>query len=208
MGDRGFTLLELLVSLALLSVLVLTQVAPFRQTLLSRDRAEAALERRSAVRLVLQRLAEELEAAVPLGGEGDGFALSRQGAPASELRFATTGARRVHAGAADPIQRVRYVVEPGPPGEDSGRLVEEQLPSVAEPGTPATRIALLDGVLLFRVRIVPPGGTEWVEDWAPAPGEDAAALPRAVEVEISVADGSEVPRRYRLAVTLPLGGEP
>ncbi len=208
MGRRGFTLLELLVSLALLSVLVLTQVAPFRQTLLSRDRAEAAMERRSAVRLVLQRLAEELEAAVPLRDETGAFVVSRQGAPSSELRFATTGARRVHAGVRDPIQRIRYHVEPGPSGAAAARLIEEQMPSVAEAGAAPTRIALLDDVVLFRVRAVPPGGRDWVEEWATSDEPSGPALPRAVEIEISVADGSDLPPRYRLALTLPLGEAP
>jgi prepilin-type N-terminal cleavage/methylation domain-containing protein len=214
-GERGFTLLELLVSLAIAAILVATQVAPFQRTIASRDRAERAMEQASGARLTLQRLAEEVSGALPLAGEGREFRLVDRtlDEPSSELSFATSNAQRVHGGARDPVQMVRYYLEPMPLAETTRgaarglRLVKEQGPSVAAPEVEPMRIALLDDVLRFRVRVMPPSrsGTEWLDTWSGSPEGGKEELPRAVEFELAVRDGSRSSPVYRLAIELPLG---
>jgi prepilin-type N-terminal cleavage/methylation domain-containing protein len=212
-GERGFTLLELLVSLAIAAILVATQVAPFQQTIVSRDRAERLMEGTSAARLTLQRLAEELSGALPLPGEERAFRLVDRSLdePSSELSFATSNAQRVHGGARDPIQMVRYYLEPMPfadaaaGGPRALRLVKEQWPSVAATEVEPTRIPLLDDVLRFRVRVMQPGTSQWVESFTGSGEGSSRDLPRAVEFELAVHDGTRAPPVYRLAIELPLG---
>jgi prepilin-type N-terminal cleavage/methylation domain-containing protein len=217
--EAGFTLLELLVSLAIGAIVVFTMVAPFQRTLATRDHAERRMEQTSAARLALQRLAEEVSGALPLPGDENAFRLLDEtlGQPSSELVFATTAAQRIQGGARDPIQLVRYSLEPEGLGESSrigrrsalgrtrSRLIKQQRPSIAGDAVEPVRLPVLDDVLSFRVRVIPAGSDQWVETWS-ATGEGSSRdLPRAVEIELTVDDGSPQPPAYRIAVALPLG---
>ncbi|MBM4246273.1 MAG: prepilin-type N-terminal cleavage/methylation domain-containing protein [Deltaproteobacteria bacterium] len=204
-GEAGFTLLELLVSLTIVAILALAQAAPFQRTLSSREHAEQAMERSNAARLTLQRLAEELSGAVPLRGERGRFVLIDRtfDRPASELSFTTTTARKVRAGPQDPFEVVRYRVEAGDPDARGALLVKEQLPSVATEGTPFTANVVLEDVVAFTVRVLPERG-EWLATWQG--GEGGVRIPRAVELQLTLADGSADPPVYRLLVDLPMGG--
>lgn len=204
-GDAGFTLLELLVALAIVAILALAQAAPFQTTISSRERAEAAMERSNAARLTLQRLAEELTGAVAVAGARQRFSLLDRtlDRPASEISFTTSAARRVSAGPQDPLEIVRYHLEPGPPDAKGGLLVKEQLPSVAGDGTPFTTNVILEDVAAFTVRVLPDHG-DLLPTWQG--GDGNIQLPRAVELQLALADGTADPRVYRLLIDLPLGG--
>jgi len=205
-GERGFTLLELLVSLAIVAILALAQAAPFQRVVVSRERAEAAMERTNAARLTLQRLAEELTGAVPIGGPLGTFEVAEQDldVPASRLRFATTAARRVRSGVQDPIEIVEYRVERSPDDPERAVLIKQQLPSVAAEGTPPASWIVLDDVAGFTVRVLPDGG-DLLTSWRAGSGS-AVQVPRAVELQLALADGTEDPPVYRLLVDLPMGG--
>jgi type II secretory pathway component PulJ len=199
-------LLELLIALGIAAIIVAAQVTPFQETIESRDRAESAIEEASAVRVVLQRIAEELAGTVALAGDGRGFAVedSVEGQTSSALRFATTGARRLRAGAQDPVEIVRYLLEPDEETRDSSVLVKQQLPSVAPEGLEPAEAVLLENVRTFRVRVLPQRGAEWASTWSGA-ATGTSSLPVAVELEVALEDGSEDPQVYRLITTLPMG---
>jgi prepilin-type N-terminal cleavage/methylation domain-containing protein len=205
-GEAGFTLLELLVALAIVAILALAQAAPFQTTISSRERAEAAMERSNAARITLQRLAEELTGAVQVGGAPQRFALVDRtfDRPASDISFTTTAARRVSAGAHDPLEVVRYHLEPGPPGSQGGLLFKDQLPSVAVDGTPPMTSLILEDVAAFTVRVLPDGTGDLLATWQG--GTNNIKIPRAVELQLALADGSASPEVYRLLVDLPMGG--
>lgn len=206
-GEAGFTLLELLVSLTIVALLAVAQAAPFQRTLSSREYAEAEMERSNAARLTLQRMAEELTGSIVLPGvrERERFQLIDRtfDRPASEVSFTTTTARRINAGPHDPFEIVRYRLEPGPPDARGALLMKEQLPSVATDGTPFTPNVVLEDVAAFTVR-VSPDGNELLTAWQ---GTDEVPIPRAVELELSLADGTAEPPVYRLFIDLPLGGK-
>ncbi len=204
-NQRGFTLLELLVSLTIVAILALAQAAPFQRAIASREEAEAAMERSNAARLTLQRLAEELTGAVPLPGPDRAFQVTEQvlDRPASRLRFATTAARRVRTGVQDPIEIVEYRLEGAPEGRQGAVLVKEQLPSVAAPGTPPASFIVLEDVAAFTVRVLPDRG-EPLTTWQGRSG--GVKIPRAVELQLALDDGSEDPPVYRLLIDLPMGG--
>ncbi|HEY8517833.1 MAG TPA: prepilin-type N-terminal cleavage/methylation domain-containing protein [Candidatus Binatia bacterium] len=204
--EAGFSLLEMLIALAIVAILALAQAAPFQRAISSREHAEAAMERANAARLTLQRLAEELTGAVALPDERGRFTvLDRSDEfPASEISFATTQARRMRAGVQDPIELVRYRLEPGPRGSAGGVLMKDQLPSVAAEGTPPATSPILEDVALFTVRVLPETGSELLTAWRG--GQDGVAIPRAVELELALADDSDNPPVYRLLIDLPMGG--
>lgn len=206
-GQAGFTLVELLVALAIAAIITAAQAAPFRRAIEARDRAEADLDRAAAARLTLQRLAEELSGAIPLRGRRFAVADRSGDLPASEISFATTAAHRLRSGAQDPVELVSYRLQPPARGETGGRLVKDQLPSVAPDGTPSTQAVVLDGVTSFRVRVLPSRAPEWLPAWTGGDGGRGEDLPRAVELSLGIADDPRLPPPppYRLLVTLPMG---
>ncbi len=200
-SQRGFTLLELLVGISILAIIVVTQVAPFQQTIETRDRAEAAVRSSSAARITLLRLSEELSGALAENEERLRFSLVDRtfDAPASELRFATTGARRVQAGARDPVEIVRYYLERDPDRPGSMLLMKQQLPSMAAPGVEPVTMVVLEDVRSFQAEVLPSGGA-WAPQLDPTP-----RVPRAVRLTLAIDDGTSTPAQYRTTITLPMG---
>jgi prepilin-type N-terminal cleavage/methylation domain-containing protein len=206
--EAGFTLLELLVSLTIVAILALAQAAPFQRTLSSRERAETAMQQSNAARLTLQRIAEELTGAVPLKTDRTRFSLVDRtfDRPASELSFTTTSARRIDAGPQDPFEVVRYHLEPGAPDARGALLIKEQLPSVASEGTQFPANVVLEDVAAFTVRVLPDVELGWLPAWQGG-GADKIDVPRAVELQLALADGTPDPPVYRLVIDVPMGGK-
>jgi prepilin-type N-terminal cleavage/methylation domain-containing protein len=208
----GFTLVELMVALAITAILALATTAPFLTTIRSRDRAELAMQRVNAVRLTLARLDEELEGAIilpptnPPAPERYRFSVVDRtlDLPSSELRFATTTARRVSAGAQDPVEIVSYRLEAGLPGQRGARLVKGQQASLAPTDLPPLEFVILEQVTTFRVRVLPRIGATLADNWLSPDSGGLAALPQAVTIDLSLDDGSENPFVYHLTVPLPL----
>lgn len=203
--EAGFSLVELLVALAIAAIIVLAEVGPFQRTIATRDHAEDALDRTEEARITLQRIAEELTGAVSLKGHPFAVADKTFDFPSSELAFVTNAARRLQHGNRDPFEVVRYRLDPPQRGERGARLIKEQLPSVAAEGTPPAQIVMLPNVAAFRARVLPDATQQWTQTWTSADGDDAKNLPQAVEVELELDEGDAIePTPYRIAVTLPL----
>jgi len=137
-ADRGFTLLETLLALAIGGLLLTAAYAAVVRAAAARD---AALERTGAVagvRRALLEMATTLEASAP----------GRFGADAHAL----------HVVQQEPVPRlVRYAL-------DGSRLVESAESAFAAPGTAsASPRVLLDAVQDFRVRCF--DGEGWTEGW-------------------------------------------
>ena len=204
-SEAGLTLLELLVALSIAAIIAIAQAAPFRLAIEARDRAEEVLEQTTSARIALGRMAEEVTGAVALRGRRFSVSDRTLDRPSSEISFTTTSAQRLGAGPRDPIEVVRYRLDPPVAGERSGRLVKEQLASVAPDGTPPAQAVVLSGVKSFQVRVLPTRTPDWATTWSGGETGKPEDLPRAVEFEIGVDEGDRTSSPYRLAVTLPLG---
>jgi len=159
-----------------------------------RERAGRSAERLTKARMLLLRIAGEVEGAVRPGAPGapERFivvAPADGGPPWWELRLATAAsddvrllAYRVEAPAAGPGVLVR---------REGGRFAPPDAPEPA--GTPA-----LAGVRTFRVRCF--DGSEWKAAWT------LPALPRVVELAVGVDDGAGGALELTTAVALPLAG--
>ena len=200
-SEAGFTLLELVVGMAIIAIIMVAQVAPFQQTIESRDHAAETARTVSAARLTLLRLSEELSGTTATDDPRSAFLLSEQslGRSSSELRFATTGAQRVQAGPRDPVEVVRYYLERTPNQTGSFRLIKEQLPSMAAQGVEPTSMVVLEDVSSFGVEVLRNG--RWSTQWESGPGQ----VPRAVRLQLEIENGSGSPIAYRTTVTLPMG---
>ncbi|MFO7642096.1 MAG: type II secretion system minor pseudopilin GspJ [Candidatus Competibacteraceae bacterium] len=193
---RGFTLLELLVALAVFAILATAAYSGLRNVLFTRVAVEAQTQRLAAVQLAIHRLIQDLEQAAPRGIRDE------YGEPqAAMLGDELAGERLIltRAGWANPLgqpraslQRVAYRLRDGQlwrlywPVLDRGGLIEPR----------ETRV--LDQVREFRIRFLDQSGS-WRNDWPPPASagsspQDLAPLPRAVEISLTLEDWGEITR--------------
>ena len=191
--ERGFTLVEALVALAILGLIA---VLAYRATA-SLTGGESRLARESArwrtLDLVFNRLEADLRQAVPrTSRHGDAreaaWSVQPEGdAGNSALVFSRAGPE--------------FSSEPGQAGQRVGYRVRDgtlealfwpQLDNVADRGPQS--YALFADVAAFRVRALSADG-QWLDRWPLRAGD---GLPRAVQVELALRDGTRIERLYAL----------
>ena len=199
---RGFTLLELLVALAVFAIMASAAYSGLRNVLYTRAAVEEQNRRLAAVQLAVYRLEQDIEQATPRGvrdeyGEPQGALL---GGKLTDDRLTLT-----RAGWDNPLgqpraslQRVAYRLRDGRlwrlhwPVLDRGGLIEPR------------ETLLLDRVRDFKVQFL--DQDDWRDDWPPPSSStddrkpDPDRLPRAVEIRLTLEDWGEITR------LLPLPG--
>jgi general secretion pathway protein J len=191
--QRGFTLIEILVALLILSLLSIMAYRGLGAVLDTQSRVKEETEKWRRVARFFARFEHDVQLAAPRPVR-NGYAiapawLGQTGAARSYLEFSRFPA----AGAGTAGSRVSYAlnargeVEIGLwPGLD---IAPDALPA---------RYALLSGVTRFELRYL---GRElsWADAW-PSPGAHVAeALPRAVHVRLVFASGEELVRTFAVA---------
>jgi prepilin-type N-terminal cleavage/methylation domain-containing protein len=184
---RGFTLIEVLLSLALLALLLSVVQGVYSGVSRSRESARAATDGLRAASLILQRMADEIGSADP-----QTISLSEESAEFSKLEFVTElsdyaqeeatsgrpvgGLTQVLYEAAE-IEGVKTLTRQG------GRLSTTGDAELRDPDP------LLRGVSRFRVK-VSPDAKAWRESWEPGGGTGSDAyLPRIASIEIGWREG-------------------
>ncbi len=199
---RGFTLLELLVALAVFAIMAIAAYSGLRNVLFTRAAVEEQSRRLAAVQMAVYRLEQDVEQTLPRGIRdeyGDPQPALLGGAQASDaLTLTRAGWDNPLGQPRATLQRVAYRLREGRlwrlywPVLDRGGLVEPR------------ETLLLDRVRKFKVRFLDADDI-WQNDWPPpAAGDetkrrDSAALPRAVEVNLTLEDWGEITRLFPLA---------
>ncbi|GAB4350020.1 MAG: GspJ family T2SS minor pseudopilin variant XcpW [Gammaproteobacteria bacterium] len=195
-GQRGFTLLELLVAMAVFAILAVMAYAGLNGVLENRRALEAQSDRlrqlqtaflligrdltQGSARWVRDELGGNLE---PLKG-GEGFV------PLLELTHTgqrnPAGARRSH------LERVAYQVQ----GEELIRLRWPVIDRAQD--TVPKRRTLLTGVRAVSLRFYD-SGNRWQGSWPPAEQTlEESGLPRAVEITLDLEDWGRISRLFAL----------
>ena len=202
-GAHGLTLVELLVAIAVFSIIGVAAYSGLIAVLEARQHADDRADRLAAVQRAVGMMEADVRQALPrsvrtdLRGEGhaltggpdsrDVLLLSRGGWPnPADLDRGT-------------LLRVHWRLEDG----DLSRSWRTRPDAVT--GTPETRRNLLTDVDAIEVRYLAPDG-DWQSDWpGTAVGEPQDALPRAVEISLELADWGTVTRLFD---TAPGAGTP
>jgi len=197
---RGFTLLELLVALAVFSIMAVAAYSGLRNVLFTRAAVEAQNQRLAAVQMAVYRLEQDIEQAAPRGirdeyGEPQGALLG--GALTSDrLTLTRAGWDNPLGQRRTTLQRVAYRLRDGRlwrlhwPVLDRGGLIEPR------------ETLLLDRVREFKVRFLEQD--DWRDDWPPPVSSgneskpDPDRLPRAVEISLTLEDWGEIIRLFPL----------
>jgi general secretion pathway protein J len=216
--SRGFTLLEVLVAGAILSMVLAILYGVFSQTLTSKQVAEVQSAQSRAARIVLLRIGDDLQASFPFAPAHSRFVgKTTRGRlfPEAFLSFVSLGGLPLTSGGHEgDWHEIEYQLVPDP-RSSARQLVRRTRFAMATPGATATRagegetLPLLTGVRGWRLSFF--DGRVWHDEW----GEEQtrAQLPRAVKVELYLeARKKEVNRREEETVTfsalvdLPLAG--
>lgn len=187
---RGFTLLELIVVLAIFGVLSVMAYGGLTGVLNARERVLQSLERTTALQKAYVRLRNDLQqlrarpSRDPYGESQPALALM----PDGSLEFTRSGWRNPLALPRSALERVSYRLDA------DGRLLRTSWRAVDRAqNAPVAESVVLDRVEDLRWRFLQ--GTEWREAW-PAPDAAGpaglAAVPRAVEVALTLEDLGEV----------------
>ena len=197
---NGFTLIEVLVALAVFGVLSVMAYMGLGQTLSNADLLGERMQRLEAIQRTIRYLDSDLMQAAPRpvrGLLGDGYEPAIRSSFGSEYALEVT-----HGGWTNPaglprgtLQRSAYRIEDGELIRYHWRVLDRTINN--EP----IATVLLDGVdsILFRFL---GSGDEATEQWPPVntPGPAGFRLrPRAVEIVLTLADEGEIRRLVEIA---------
>jgi len=196
----AFTLIEVLVSLAIFAIMATLAYGALSQTLVSAEMLNARMDRLQAIQRTIRLLSEDLQqlSPRPIRDElGDGIG------PALDTDFQSGFALELtHGGWSNPIvlprgtlQRSAYRIEEDELIRYHWMVLDRTLAN--EP----VSVVLLDGVESILFRFLQANG-EWTEQWPPSnrPGALGRRLrPRAVEFILTLAGEGEISRLLEVA---------
>ncbi len=197
---RGFTLIEVLVALAVFGVMTVLAYQALGQSLSNAEMLTERLDRIQAIQRTMSLLGRDLTQAVPRPVRdllGDGFLPSMRTSLNEEFALELTrGGWPNPAGLPrGTLQRVAWRIEDGELLRYHWRVLDPTLSD--EPVIPH----LLDDVdsILFRYRS---HSGEWTELWPPGESQGAVAArirPQVVEVVLTLPDEGEIRRFFEVA---------
>ena len=201
-NTRGFTLLELLVALAVFAIMSIAAYSGLRNVLFTRAAVEEQTRRLAAVQLAVFRLEQDIEQTVPRGIRDE------YGEPQAALvggELASDRLTLTRAGWDNPLEQSRANLQRVTYRFRDGRLWRRYWDTLDRGGlTEPHETLLLDRVREFRVRFL--DQEDWRNDWPPPHETEtdqqkpADSLPRAVEIGLTLEDWGEITR------LLPLPG--
>ena len=199
---EGFTLLELLVALAVFSMVALMAYSGLRSVLQSKQLTEQRAERIQRLQSAMMMLERDLSQFVPRGIRDD-YGDTQPAIRTADygtilLEFTHAGWRNPTGSARSTLQRVAYGIE-----EESLLRFSWTVLDRAQESSPY-KVNLLDGVREMRLRYLDEAH-EWHEQWPPSglgPG-DSVPTPLALEVSLELEDMGDIRRLFPLPQPLP-----
>lgn len=187
-GQRGFTLVEILVATAIFAIIMAIAFLSIRGAARQRDSVAASQERFQEIQRAVQMISRDLSQLQPRAVRDiigdDRMPALTTGGDGQGIEFTTGGWSNPAALNRSVLQRVSYQVE-----ED--KLVRSRWPVLDRTqGTLPLRRELLDGIVALQMRFFDASGEDH-EDWPPLAGDPRATMsmrPKAVEFTIELED--------------------
>jgi general secretion pathway protein J len=195
-GQRGFTLLELLVALAIFSLLAVMAYGGLRSVLEQRAGTEQEAERLGQLQKIYLLMQRDIEQVVPRPVR-DGYGAELPALLGAESLELTRGGWRNPLGhARSTLQRIAYVHEDGELVRYTWRVLDRAQDSVP------VRQPLTDEIEEMTVRYLD-AANEWQTTWGGnsaqvLPGATVTMLPKAVEVTLEHRQYGELVWLFRM----------
>jgi len=194
-AEAGFTLLELMLSIAILAIILVMIAGSFNAVIHSKVQGEARLDVDRQGRSILWQLANELRGAVQTPSPQSnvllvGLGQMGNGSPVDAITVSTlsAGHRRAITGI-DAEQVVSYSVTPNPRVRGWYILTRNQRSALmgvnGSFATPPTELA--DNVVALHIKYF--NGGDWLESWDSTAIPAPAQLPVAVSIDLLLGTG-------------------
>ncbi len=210
---RGFSLLEVMIAVAITGVIGVLTLGAFRQIDRAAEIARDQGDRYAAARLALSRLARE----VSMAFVSDHYDRDRfRDRPTlfkgreEELLFTTMAHQRLVRDARESDQAVvEYTLGSDPEHQgEQGLFRREKARIDDEPDRGGRKELVADHVTAFKLQYWDPKRKEWVREWSTRSVDHASELPTRVRVELEVKLPDGRPEKFsteaRIAITRPL----
>jgi prepilin-type N-terminal cleavage/methylation domain-containing protein len=201
----GFTLLEILLALSVLSVLLLLLLSAFTGAVRVRETLSSRARGFRQIRLVLDRVGTDLMGAFATTVREESALTVREdqlsGMPAATLTFTAfqiPDGDRGHP--PSEIVKIRYFPRIGADGVTLELHREQSDLPFIENKIPSRESSVAEGLRGFRIELY--DGTTWVKEW-PGGGKTKTALPKKAAVTLVDARGDI----YRREIPIPLAGQ-
>jgi type II secretion system protein J len=211
----GFTLIEILIALAIVALVLTSLFSAYSETLTTTELVETNKEVDQSARLTLAQMADDLKSLYYQEVKGDpkdspyrflGGGKESDGETVEVMSFASTG----HLGF-DPtgpsmcINRIAYVLKKAKEGEKHAQLIRRERPFADFEGQgEEAEVELADGVEELVVRYGDEGSGSLAEAWDSASLEHGGKPPRLVQIRLKVAAGPSQGSRLFTAVVAPM----
>ncbi len=191
---RGFTLIEVVLAVALMALVLALIQGVYTGTVRSRNRSSEQTRDVHQVALILDRIATEISAAyaAPAREDTTGLRVEADADGNASLVF-TSLLPPIPGVRPDGGTEVGYALEPD--GEGALRLVRWEDPFPGQGVDAPDPYPVMDRVLRFRVLCF--DGDNWVEEWDSRERGEGPVLPRAVSVELAWGPDEEHERVLR-----------
>lgn len=198
--QSGFTLIEVLVAMAIFGVLTLLAYMSLDQTMANSTLLGARMDRLQSIQRTVRYLSNDLATATPrpVRNElGDGYLPAVMVSPANDFALAVT-----HGSWTNPAGLPRSTQQRTVYKLDEDRLLRVYYAVLDSTySNNAVSTELLDGVVSLEFRIVRDDG-EIASEWPPrgAQGQFASKIrPRAIEIVLTLEDQGEIRRIIEIA---------
>ena len=196
----GFTLLELLVAIAIFAVVAALAMGGYVQLQKQNEHTQQTLERVSDIQRAVQMLTQDFEQLEPRPvreplGDGRSPALLADAATEYRLQLTRAGWSNTAGLARPTLQRVGYRLDQDGLWRDTWPVLDSTL--TVEP----TRFKLLGDVRTVSFRFLQ-SGSDWKDRWPPSGGGSASgqrSRPIAVEITLELADWGQIRRVIEVA---------
>lgn len=194
-SERGFTLIEILLAVALIAVIAALVFGSLSTTLNAIDVARGSAANEQVVRTTMRLMGDEFSMGVSLSVmPWMGLNAQQDNQPADTVAFLTMGQFRGAESERDTeMVRIVYTRE----GDKLLRLVRRNLYGLTDDSL--ERLKLIDKVKGFNVRYYDAKNNIWVDEWD---GRARSKPPGALLIELTVQQDNAEPQTFRHWVTI------